>query len=64
MSNREFTTESEEVCACGRSPTGLCIGWHALTKDEFKSELKKWVSDHFLTEQTNETTKVELINQP
>ena len=26
-------------CGCGRSPTGKCIGWHALTEDEYK--LKK-----------------------
>ena len=22
-------------CGCGRSPTGLCIGWHSL-EDEYK----------------------------
>lgn len=26
-------------CGCGRSPTGKCCGWHALTEDEYK--LKK-----------------------
>jgi hypothetical protein len=23
-------------CGCGRSPTGKCVGWHALTEDEYK----------------------------
>ena len=22
-------------CGCGRSPTGKCCGWHALTEDEY-----------------------------
>lgn len=27
-------------CSCGRSPTGLCIGWHALTKEEYEKKKK------------------------
>jgi len=23
------------ICSCGRSPTGLCIGWHNLTNEEY-----------------------------
>jgi hypothetical protein len=26
-------------CGCGRSPTGKCVGWHALNENEYK--LKK-----------------------
>ena len=22
------------TCTCGRSPTGLCIGWHSLTEEQ------------------------------
>lgn len=22
-------------CSCGRSPTGLCIGWHKLTPEDY-----------------------------
>lgn len=22
-------------CGCGRSPTGKCCGWHALTEDDY-----------------------------
>ena len=29
-------------CGCGRSPTGKCIGWHALTEDEFQVKLKAY----------------------
>ena len=30
-------------CGCGRSPTGRCCGWHALTEDQYR--IKKDESD-------------------
>ena len=29
-------------CSCGRSPTGLCVGWHALKKEDYKQKKKKY----------------------
>jgi len=29
-------------CGCGRSPTGKCIGWHALSEDEFREQLAQY----------------------
>jgi|TARA_R110000824_G_scaffold323455_1_gene510369 3-deoxy-D-arabino-heptulosonate 7-phosphate (DAHP) synthase len=29
-------------CGCGRSPTGLCIGWHSLTEDQYKEKKIEW----------------------
>lgn len=26
------------TCGCGRSPTGDCIGWHALTEEEYQAK--------------------------
>ena len=26
-------------CGCGRSPTGLCKGWHGLSKEEYEIKL-------------------------
>ena len=26
-------------CGCGRSPTGLCIGWHNLSETDYKAKL-------------------------
>ena len=23
-------------CGCGRSPTGLCVGWHSLTEEQYE----------------------------
>lgn len=48
MTSLEVTSEEEEAwktiehkqnkkgtCGCGRSPTGNCCGWHALTEEEY-----------------------------
>ena len=36
---KEMTPSVAEMkkgtCGCGRSPTGDCCGWHALSEDEF-----------------------------
>jgi hypothetical protein len=29
-------------CGCGRSPTGKCCGWHALTEDAYKQKLAEY----------------------
>ena len=29
-------------CRCGRSPTGLCVGWHALKKEDYEQKKKKY----------------------
>ena len=26
-------------CGCGRSPTGNCIGWHALSESDYQKKL-------------------------
>ena len=26
-------------CGCGRSPTGKCCGWHALTEEAYQAKL-------------------------
>jgi hypothetical protein len=31
-------SEVAGLCGCGRSPTGKCIGWHALTEEDYKIE--------------------------
>ncbi len=25
-------------CGCGRSPTGNCIGWHALSEEDYQEK--------------------------
>ena len=30
-------TESPK-CGCGRSPTGNCIGWHALSEEKYQEK--------------------------
>jgi len=29
-------------CGCGRSPTGKCIGWHALSEEDYQTKLKTY----------------------
>ena len=42
----KMTPSVEEMkkgtCGCGRSPTGDCCGWHALTEDEFADRKEKY----------------------
>jgi len=35
-------TDGKYSCGCGRSPTGQCIGWHALTEDAYKDKLAEY----------------------
>jgi hypothetical protein len=30
------------ACGCGRSPTGKCCGWHALTEDQYRAKKDEW----------------------
>jgi len=39
-------------CSCGRSPTGLCVGWHRLTKEEYE---KKKIEYEKLSEEEKKT---------
>jgi hypothetical protein len=33
------------TCGCGRSPTGDCIGWHALSESEFQNKQMLWMEE-------------------
>jgi len=33
-------------CGCGRSPTGMCKGWHELTAEEFEAKLEKFKQEN------------------
>ena len=41
---RDFSNEERLMgkCTCGRSPTGLCVGWHRLKKEEYKEKKKEY----------------------
>ena len=51
---KEMTPSTKQMstgtCGCGRSPTGDCIGWHALSESEYQSKLASYIAD----EQANE----------
>ena len=29
-------------CPCGWSPTGICVGWHRLTEENYQIKLKEY----------------------
>jgi hypothetical protein len=33
-------------CGCGRSPTGKCMGWHALSEQAYQKKLSEWKLSH------------------
>ena len=33
------------ACGCGRSPTGKCMGWHALSESEYQSKLESYLAE-------------------
>jgi hypothetical protein len=35
-------TENKPTCPCGRSPIGSCMGWHALSEEDFQKKLAEW----------------------
>ncbi len=39
----EEKPENFAKCGCGRSVTGKCVGWHALSEEDWKMELAKSV---------------------
>ena len=34
--------DGKYACGCGRSPTGQCIGWHALTEEAYEAKLAEF----------------------
>lgn len=33
------------TCGCGRSPSGNCCGWHALSEEDYQRELAKHIAE-------------------
>ena len=33
-------------CQCGRSPTGMCKGWHGLSKEEYEQKLAEYKKEN------------------
>mgnify|MGYP003342516224 CR=1 FL=1 len=42
------------TCGCGRSPTGECCGWHALTEDQYQRQKALWIEEQFRKDQEDE----------
>lgn len=40
-------TQEFGKCGCGRSPTGKCCGWHALTEEAYRVKLNEYELDQY-----------------
>ncbi len=36
-------------CGCGRSPTGKCVGWHALTEDQYRAKKASMIQQYIVS---------------
>ena len=41
-------------CGCGRSPTGRCCGWHALTESAYQERLAEYQDSQVQQQKTDE----------
>ena len=48
--------KNKAKCGCGRSPTGFCIGWHALSEEEYLK--KKVIYDANASNKTKESSNL------
>jgi hypothetical protein len=46
--------ETAGKCGCGRSPTGKCCGWHALTESAYQERLAEYQDSLVQQQKTDE----------
>ncbi len=49
--------DKKGTCGCGRSPTGNCIGWHNLTKEDYDRKLREYKQELEVTPEEEEAWK-------
>ena len=47
-------SEAAGKCGCGRSPTGKCCGWHALTESAYQERLAEYQDSQAQQQKTDE----------
>lgn len=53
-------SDGQYACGCGRSPTGKCIGWHALTDEAYAAKLSEWTAQQ---DESDQIEREKAINQ-
>jgi hypothetical protein len=43
----------QKNCGCGRSPTGQCVGWHALSEEAFAKAKSDYEFEQYLKRAEN-----------
>lgn len=46
--------DSKYACGCGRSPTGKCCGWHALTEEAYQQHRAEYEDAQIQKQQQEE----------
>jgi hypothetical protein len=46
--------EAAGKCGCGRSPTGKCCGWHALSESAYQERLAEYQDSQAQQQKTDE----------
>tara|TARA_Y100000022_G_scaffold120112_1_gene103794 strand:- start:302 stop:505 length:204 start_codon:yes stop_codon:yes gene_type:complete len=46
LNRRKKIMSEAPKCGCGRSPTGNCMGWHALSEEEYKEKKAAYEASH------------------
>ncbi len=53
---------AQGTCGCGRSPTGDCIGWHALTEEMYQHKKMLWLEEELRKDNELEQYKKQAQN--
>ncbi|MGB2444169.1 MAG: hypothetical protein ACPIC5_05425 [Candidatus Poseidoniaceae archaeon] len=46
MCDTQGGMKSMSKCGCGRSPTGMCKGWHGLSDEEYQKKLAEYKAEN------------------
>ncbi len=50
------------TCGCGRSPTGDCCGWHALSEDQYREKLAQYENKNVAVQkEINQTEPLDAV---
>jgi hypothetical protein len=51
-------------CGCGRSPTGVCCGWHGLTEEQYQEKLLEYRQSSAKNDDSNEKSFYLWLDNP
>ena len=62
MQIKENEGDKIGTCDCGRSPTGDCCGWHALSEDQYREKLAQYENKNVAVQkEINQTEPLDAV---